>query len=271
MSGDRASVQGATPATYDAAFYAHQQDGSLRSAREIVPQLMQLVAPASVVDVGCGVGAWLRVFQECGVGTIAGLDGEWVDAALLQIPPTAFRQIDLSRRFHLGGRFDLALSLEVAEHLPPESAPLFVESLTDLAPVVVFSAAVPFQGGVEHKNEQWPDYWAPLFARHGYRVVDCLRRRIWNNDRVQFWYAQNLLMFVRHDRLGAIAARHAEMDAAAGGESMLSIVHPRKYLQLAALYQESVQQADPSSWPVSRLLQALPLAMVRSATRRLRR
>ena len=261
-------VRTAMPGTpYDAAFYEHQQDGSLLSAREIVPHIMQLAAPSSVVDVGCGVGAWLRVFQEHGVGTIAGVDGDWVDETMLQIPRTAFHRADLSRPFDIPGRFDVAISLEVAEHLPPESASGFVATLTALAPIVVFSAAIPFQGGVEHKNEQWPDYWAALFANHRYVAVDCLRKRVWENDNAQFWYAQNMMVFVREDRLRSVqgsAAHHSDPDGA-----MLSIVHPKKYLQLAELYREALQRAD--QLPVSQLLRALPRAILRSAAKRMSR
>lgn len=258
-------VSASTP--YDTAFYQHQQDGSLQSARAIVPHILELTAPASVVDVGCGVGAWLRVFQEHGVGTVAGVDGDWVDEQMLQIPRAAFHRADLSRPFHVAGQFDVAISLEVAEHLPPESATGFVASLTALAPIVVFSAAIPFQGGVEHKNEQWPDYWAALFAGHGYAPVDCLRRRVWKNDNTQFWYAQNMMMFVREDRLGSLRDPDARHNHDAG--AMLSIVHPKKYLQLAALYQQAVQRAD--ELPVSQLIRALPRALLRSVTRRMSR
>jgi hypothetical protein len=51
---------------------------------------------------------------------------------------------------HLVGRFDLAVCLEVAEHLPPERAESFIRELCDLAPVVLFSAAIPGQGGTGH-------------------------------------------------------------------------------------------------------------------------
>lgn len=257
-----------SPSTpYDTAFYQHQQDGSLQSAREIVPHILELAAPVSVIDVGCGVGGWLRVFQEHGVGTIAGVDGDWVDEEMLQIPRTAFHRADLSRPFHVAGRFDVALSLEVAEHLPPESAAGFVASLTALAPIVVFSAAIPFQGGVEHKNEQWPEYWAALFANHGYVAVDCLRRRVWQNENARFWYAQNMMMFVREDQLGALRDPETRQGHRAG--SMLSIVHPKQYLQIAALYQQTLQRAD--QLPISHLLRALPRALLRSVTRRMSR
>jgi hypothetical protein len=131
----------------------------------------------------------------------------------------------------------------------------------------VFSAAIPFQGGVEHKNEQWPEYWAALFANHGYAAVDCLRRRVWQNENAQFWYAQNMLMFVRDDHLGSL--RDPEARQGPRASSMLSIVHPKKYLQLAALYQEALQRTN--ELPVSQLLRALPRALLRAVTRRVSR
>jgi SAM-dependent methyltransferase len=124
----------------------------------VVPTVLRLVQPEPVVDVGCGDGAWLSVFRELGVNHRFGLDGDYVDRRLLQIPQDQFSATDLSLPFRLPCTFDLAVSLEVAEHLPPQSAEDFVDSLTRLAPVVLFSAAIPLQGGTHHLNEQWPDY-----------------------------------------------------------------------------------------------------------------
>ena len=113
----------------------------------MVPLVLQLLPVRSVVDVGCGDGSWLVVFRKLGVKEILGIDGEYVDPGLLQIPQDCFQAFDLAKPFSLGRVFDLAVSLEVAEHLPAECAPGFVECLTRLAPSVLFSAAIPFQGG----------------------------------------------------------------------------------------------------------------------------
>src|SRR5208283_2885437 len=95
----------------------------------------------------------------------------------------------------------LAMSLEVAEHLPPQSAKGFVDCLTRLAPVVLFSAAIPFQGENHHVNKQWPDYWVALFKADDYLPIDCIRGKIWGNDRVDYWYAQNMILFVNAARV----------------------------------------------------------------------
>ena len=173
--------------------------GSLQSARAVVPLVMDLVAPRSVVDVGCGSGAWLSVFAEAGVWDVAGLEGSPADPEVVDIEPSRIQVCDLSKPFHLDREFDLAASLEVAEHLPEDSAGSFIESLTRLAPVILFSAAIPGQGGVGHLNEQWPTYWARHFSRLGFEVCDCLRDRVWRDRRVEWWYRQNLLFFVREE------------------------------------------------------------------------
>src|SRR5215469_304150 len=164
---------------YDRRFYDVQSVGSRRSAGAVVPLVMRLLAPVSVCDVGCGIGTWLSVFQEHGVRSILGIDGAHVALEMLQIPPDDFRTSDLALPLELDRRFDLAISLEVAEHLPEASAAGFVKSLTAIAPVVLFSAAVPGQGGTGHINEQWQDYWADLFAREGFVPVDAIRPAIW--------------------------------------------------------------------------------------------
>ena len=91
-----------------------------------------------------------------------------------------FIERDLSQRITIDSKYDLACCLEVAEHLPPERAGSFVEDLTKLAPVVLFSAAIPGQGGDNHVNEMWQHHWARLFAKNGFRAVDYVRPMIWS-------------------------------------------------------------------------------------------
>jgi hypothetical protein len=215
---------------YTTGFYEKHALESQRSAEEIVPLVLQLLQPGSVIDIGCGVGAWLSVFRKHGVEDIFGIDGPWVDRTRLKIPEKQFSSLDLQKPFGIGRQFDLAVSVEVAEHLPPQSAEGFVHSLVSLAPAVLFSAAIPFQGGENHVNEQWPEYWAAHFDAEGYAVIDCLRRKIWRNDRVEWWYAQNLLVFARRDYLDRCPVLKKEYEAAAGPP--LALVHPGKYLEL---------------------------------------
>src|SRR5262245_44009168 len=132
---------------YTNEYYRALSDGARRSARVVLPLVLEFVRPRSVIDVGCGLGTWLAVFREHGVEDVWGMDGDHVDREWLEIPADRFLAHDLSQPLRLGRSFDLVVSLEVAEHLPPSCADAFVESLTRLGPLLLFSAAAPYQGG----------------------------------------------------------------------------------------------------------------------------
>src|SRR5215211_2308030 len=218
---------------YTEDYYAARRIGdirpSARSARVIVPLVLELVQPKSVIDVGCGTGEWLSVFEEHGVEDVWGVDGGWVSKEMLEIAQERFVPFDLEQPFHMDRTFDLVVSLEVAEHLPEECANTFVDSLTRLGPVVLFSAAIPHQGGRHHVNEQWPPYWVRLFSDKGYVVTDPLRRKVWYDEKVQVWYAQNTFVFVARNSLRnyPLLGKEYELHNA----DMLSVVHPKYYLQ----------------------------------------
>ena len=212
--------------TYDHEFFKDHHAMTVYAARTILPIVLDaLPSVRSTVDFGCGVGTWLSVLAEQGVEDLLGMDGAWVEKELLEIAEERFRKVDLERPIELDRRFDLAMALEVAEHLPPASAQGFVDSLTRASDFVLFSAAVPFQGGEGHVNEQWPDYWAGLFARCGFVPVDLVRRHIWKDRRVPVWYRQNLLLFVKESE-----KEHLDLDVSAHEGLPLSLVHPDLYL-----------------------------------------
>lgn len=230
---------------YTEQFYRDHQAGARSSARAVVPFIQRLLRPVSVVDIGCGVGTWLSVWQECGVGDVFGVDGAYVKPETLAIPAAQFRAHDLTKPLALERQFDLVMSLEVAEHLPAQYAARFVKTLTSLGSVVLFSAAIPHQGGVEHVNEQWPVYWAELFAQADFVAVDCVRRRFWHDAAVEWFYAQNAILYVHRAYLEQHAALQHELVPQTGPP--LALVHPRKYLaelatveQLRALAQDLV-------------------------------
>jgi SAM-dependent methyltransferase len=180
---------------YGPAFYQGVNHPSLRSGQVVMPLILDLLKPASAVDVGCGQGEWLSVAASYGV-EVLGVDGPHVADEQLLIPKDRFIRQDLSQPLKFDRQFDLAMSLEVGEHLPAAACAEFVATLTRLAPAVVFSAALPGQGGVHHINEQWPWYWRELFERRGYVRLDAFRRAIWQNPEVAYYYQQNLYLFV---------------------------------------------------------------------------
>lgn len=180
---------------YKAEYFMGIAAGAESSAAVVAPLLIHLINPSSVLDVGCGTGAWLSAFHHHGVLDIVGVDGYASDAGVLTLAPSQFSHHDLSKPLRLGRSFDLAICLEVGEHLPSECAPILVESLCRHSSVVAFSAAIPHQGGVGHVNEQWQSYWASIFAHHAYQPLDAIRPKIWNDSRVESYYRQNLLIY----------------------------------------------------------------------------
>ncbi len=198
------------------------------SAMAVIPLVLELYRPGSVVDVGCGLGGWLAAFQAYGVEDILGIDGDYVDRKMLDIAPEHFKAIDISMPFTLDRTYDLAVCLEVAEHLGPEHAIDFVESLTRLAPVILFSAAIPWQRGTNHLNEQWPDYWAQKFRAKGFLAVDVMRKKIWGRDDIPAYYRQNILLLCSEQILASNNVLNEAVQAT--NQDMLSIVHPQIFL-----------------------------------------
>jgi len=229
--------------------------GSLQSARVVVPLLNSLFHPASVVDIGCGGGSWLQAFQENGVHDLLGVDGPWIDRKVFRLQPDLLQYHDLTKRLDVGRHFDLVNCLEVVEHLPSEAAPVMVENLVRLAPVVSFAAAIPAQYGSHHINCQWPEYWTGLFLRHDYHPIDILRWQIWTDDDIAWWYRQNLMLYVAQSYLDA----HPELlqQAAQYRNIPAHVVHPDCF----------AFHADPAVMPLRTLLKALPTVVLSTARR----
>ena len=214
---------------YPAGFYDGIAGSALRSAAEILPFVLDLVRPSSVCDFGCGKGAWLSICTKLGVIDILGIDGPQVPQADLLIEPMQFHTHDFEndQKLSLGRHFDLAISLEVAEHVKECHADAFIRSLVAAAPFLLFSAAIPMQGGNGHVNEQWPSYWLRQFESHEYRAYDCIRPIFWDNPRVEWWYAQNTFLIasssVEH-QLANVSHTLRYSDS-----SFLKIVHPKLF------------------------------------------
>lgn len=188
--------------TYGTDFYESQTRGSRESAKAVVPLVSRLVRPASVLDVGCGMGTWLAEWENQDVTDVVGADGGYVDQAALRITLDKFIPTDLRQPFAFGRTFDLVQSLEVAEHIDESCADVFIQSLVIHGDVILFSAAIPGQGGTHHVNEQWPSYWIAKFAQAGFTAYDVIRPVIWSNSRVEPWYRQNILLFSKDRTFG---------------------------------------------------------------------
>lgn len=247
---------------YDRTWYESHREGSGQSADVVIAHLLSLISVKSACDVGCGLGEWLRALRERGVAELLGIDGDHVPREMQRIPPADFLAHDLTKPLVLERRFDLVLSLEVAEHLPAECSETFVESLTKLSDVVLFSAAIPGQGGTGHINEQWQDYWAKLFAACGYQAIDCIRPLIWMDQRVEFWYRQNTIVYVSPAGL----AMHPRLRGFSASD-LLSLVHPKQF-ELAIRRYRSLENRRPT---MPELIREFPRAVKRSVRTRVSR
>jgi cyclopropane fatty-acyl-phospholipid synthase-like methyltransferase len=182
---------------YSSKFFEYINHGSIASGEIICPLLISLLVPASLLDVGCGTGAWCRIWLENGVVDVHGVDGQYINPAHLLFPQESFMANDLSQPFDLGRKFDLITSLEVAEHIAASSADVFMDNLARHGDLVLFSAAVPGQGGEFHVHEQPLEYWRDKMAQRGYRCFDPLRELVRNEPRVEPWYRYNCLLYAR--------------------------------------------------------------------------
>jgi SAM-dependent methyltransferase len=209
---------------YDNAFYRYITEGSLRSARLLIPALCDALGymPPTVLDVGCGAGAWLAAWKERGA-VVFGVDGVHVSPQSLLIEPAEFLPHDLRASLDLGRRFSLIQCLEVAEHLPGSAASELLESICRHGDVVMFSAAPPGQGGEFHVNERPYGWWQARFAASGFRMYDPLRAELLSDPRILPWYRYNTFVFVRegaqrdiHERLARflVAPESSPLDLA---------------------------------------------------------
>lgn len=253
-----------TSSPYNQDFYEEQRHGSSHAAKILAPKIIEWLSPRSVVDVGCGVGPWLAAFQEYGVTDILGIDGEYIQQQTLQIPQKAFMPCDISRSFRCERRFDLAVSLEVAEHLPESRADSFIADLTALSDIVLFSAAIPGAPGVHHINCQWPSWWRKKFTAQGYTAIDCIRPLLWDNQEIPFWYAQNTLLYIKPAVLDLKPILRERLPS----PSMpIDLVHPRAYSNMRFMPK---CWADVERFPARKLIKALPFVLLRAVTHRLR-
>lgn len=192
---------------YDHDFYLNRHENTCYSASTILKIVEDYVGSiSSAIDLGCGVGTWLYTLQNLGANNICGIDGNWVNKELLMIPSKSFIEHDFNKNatISIKDTFDLAISLEVAEHLTESSSESFIQLLTELSEVVLFSAAIPYQGGIGHINLRWPIYWIKLFEEREFIPLDIVRKKIWNDENIPYWYRQNILLFVKKSRIDTL-------------------------------------------------------------------
>lgn len=178
--------------------YVHEDiEHNKKAASIVLPILFDLYRPSSVADIGCGLATWASVCEDLGVPEVIAVDGSYVELDRLKIDRSKFVSHDLRNALVLPKKYDLAICLEVAEHIPESFANNMVDTLTGASDVILFSSAIPMQNGQNHVNEQPFEYWMEKFERKGYVFYDVLRSKVWNNPSVDWWYRQNMFVVAK--------------------------------------------------------------------------
>jgi SAM-dependent methyltransferase len=233
--------------------YSHRQNQhSIAGAAAALPQIFCGWRPESMLDVGCGTGTWMRAALDIGVRDVFGIDGVEVKSDDFAVEPSRRAIVNLTQAWRLERRFDVVLCLEVAEHLNEPHAPTLIDALVDHTDYVVFSAACPNQRGQHHVNCQWPEYWQSLFNQREFVCSDEVRWRIWDDERIEPWYRQNMFVATRDKSMAGLDPR------------IRPVLHPGVWSNAAKALEQGYLEWH---WYVS----CVPLAFSRKALRRLKK
>jgi cyclopropane fatty-acyl-phospholipid synthase-like methyltransferase len=200
-------------------YYHNENSHHISSPKILTEMIYEKFKPDSVLDFGCGYGVFLNCFKKLGVKEVLGLDGFWVQKQEINkyLNRDEFLEVNLEEKIELKKKFDLVISLEVAEHINEDKSDIFIENLIKHGDVIIFSAGIPHQPGIKHVNCQWVNYWEKKFNNKGFKVIDYFRPKIWDNDEIVWWYRQNLVLVVPENfNIEDIKA--------------LNLVHPENYL-----------------------------------------
>lgn len=208
---------------YKSSFYK-RVDLNYESALLILKYIFDLVNVKSIIDLGCGTGIWLKAAKELGVLEIVGVDFH-NNYNMLVFPKENYIKKNLIDNFYIDKKFDLAICLEVAEHLPENNTNDLIRKLVGLSDLILFSAAIPFQGGTNHINEKWQSFWVWKFEEYGFKKIDIIRKNFWDNPSVRWWYSQNAFIFVNMKNI----TKYENLIKNAT-DLPLDIVHPKNYI-----------------------------------------
>lgn len=205
---------------YSVSYYKKHETGSYQSAIQILEYINSFIHFNSAIDFGCGMGTWCKALYNLDIKDFLGIDRHQYDSTYMLIPAEKYIQFDLRKPLELTRRVDMAISVEVAEHVNPECSDIFIKNLCSCSEIVLFSAAILHQGGTGHINEQSCTYWEAIFNKYGYKAIDCIRPYFWNNEQIEIWYKNNCVLYIEQHTYEKISAHIPQ------NTYSLDIIHP---------------------------------------------
>ena len=175
--------------------YCHNERYTVAGAERVLKVLFDKVGvPDSMLDIGCGVGTWMAAALNLGCSKVHGLEGTVEAQDKLYVPRECISGIDLEGEWTVSGKYDLIVSMEVAEHLTEKAANRLMDNACHATDKILFSAAIPGQPGQNHISCKWQSDWEAAFNNHSFQCHDFIRWAVWNDENVEPWYRQNAFL-----------------------------------------------------------------------------
>ncbi len=209
---------------YNKKYYRSFSNDSNLSANIILSEIFKTIECKSVIDIGCGTGMWLenvyKILKDNQL-ILTGVDGYQIkDLKKFNKAKYYFKNLEEDFIFP---KHDFLMCMEVAEHLSSNNAKSFVNNLCGIADVILFSAAVPGQGGLKHINERYANYWIDLFKKNDFVANDSFKKNIWMNNAFKNcpYYISNSFLFINKNSIKSKLFKYEEHDI-----SNINKVHP---------------------------------------------
>jgi glycosyltransferase involved in cell wall biosynthesis len=160
-------------------------------ADRLATWIKENINPKKVVDIGCGPGTYVYSLRDNNVNAYGYDIDDRVDGK------DYLKKLSL---FEVNDKSDVVICLEVAEHIETELSDSIVDSIirnVNDDGMIIWTAAIPGQGGVGHINCQTKEYWEEKFISRGF-YRDCTIE----NNLLEYirsgshmgWFLQNLMV-----------------------------------------------------------------------------
>lgn len=188
---------------YSEDFFDSNQEEGLSMTVWSVPLFQEVFKFKSLMDVGCATGHYLKTCIDAGITDVLGLEGSPEAMKKLMVDKKYVVMHDFRDPYTFDRKWDLAISIEVAEHIDGIYSDNYVKILTDSSDTVLITAAPPGQGGTAHVNEQPQEWWIAKFKTFGFvydkESTDKVKNGIAEAEKkglgVAPWLAPNLMVF----------------------------------------------------------------------------